>query len=324
MAPPDLALIAALKDGPGAGAVLTLVCAAVMWRANRKARSARMRKAPTALPAPKAELVLSPPPAEPRLPPRADCLEAEPEPRLPHRAAHHSAGRSPERDNTDSGQPAVESTAEASERIAEGRAAGAPSRSLAAKAEGKGPGAKSRKSRSRPPRPLDETLSLTFEPLRFSATLAHAVLPYRLSVTNGGEAPLGPVTIGGDMVAADVAAPPATLSARDAAHLPNLHTLPALAPGETVALRGELRLPLGDIVPLRLGLAALMVPLVRLNIEVREKGRSGRAGAPLSRLAQFVVGEPDEDASERLHPFRLDLGPRSWAVAALGGVDLVA
>ena len=287
--------------------LMLLGMAALLWRRGRMPRpeQAQAQAKPSAPPAPNAPL--GPPlPAEPRPPRRANGPEPEPEPQL----ARHAAPTSAEAD-----------AAGPTDSPAEPRA---PGRSRAAKARAAKSGEKSGGTRAEPPRPLDDTLSLAFEPLRFSATLAHAVLPYRLSVTNGGETALGTITIAGDMIAAEPAAPTGCLTAQDAAHLPSMHSLPTLAPGETAELRGEFRLPLSAITPLRVGGAALMVPLVRLKVEaMSQNGASPQDGA-LCRLAQFVVGEPDDDGADRLHPFRLDLGPRSWAVAALGGLDLVA
>lgn len=160
---------------------------------------------------------------------------------------------------------------------------------------------------------------MRFEPLRFSATLAHAILHYRVSITNGGDTALGPVTLCADMIAADAAHPTEPLAAKEAALLPECHVIATLVPGDTSELRGELRLALKAITPIRVGGASLMVPLVRVKLTGQ-----GEQAAALCRLAQFVIGEPDEAPDGRLHPFRLDLGPCSWPAAAQGGLDLVA
>ena len=331
--PPDLALIAALTGWPGAaGGLLALAIAAMLWRRLRRPLPRPLATTPTALPAPQASIDMGPPPAEPRPPRRVDCREAEAEATLepipgrsPTQAVAAPTAGTREKGGKAGHDPAAEPEAEPSSELA------AEPLATAILARGRNRAAKSRADRSganalkaKPPRPLDETLTLAFEPLRFSATLALAVLPYRISITNGGATALGPVTIAGDMIAAEPAILTGGLTEQDAAHLPLLHTLPQLAPGANAELRGDLRVALGDIAPLRVGAAALMVPLVRLKLEAASGKQTGRKPAFLCRLAQFVVGEPDEAGAERLHPFRLALGPRSWSAAALGGLDLVA
>ena len=187
------------------------------------------------------------------------------------------------------------------------------------------------------PQPLEETLALALHSLRFSATLADAVLTYRLTVTNGGKTALGPVCIAADMIAADPHAPSAPLLEQHAAQLPELHILPVLAPGQTAHLQGELRRPLRTIAPLRVGGAALMVPLIRLKVAAGPLPGAAKAGRrlgktrnpaeqmePLCRLAQVVIGEPDADGSDSLHPFRLDLGPCNWPAVARWVPDMAA
>ena len=79
------------------------------------------------------------------------------------------------------------------------------------------------------------------------------------------------------------------------------HDVAALAPGETVALTGELRLAVADIVPIRHGAAQLFVPLARFRIEP-EAGAS-----PATRV--FVVGQPGARPGDALRPFRIDAMP---------------
>ena len=288
----------------------------LLWRKRRgKALAEAGAEAgiTTALPSPPA---YERPPAEPRLPRRADCSTPIPEP-APARQIEPLAAAEP--------LPAPSRAARRGQTSASSAPASGPK------------AAQQRKPRGKPPcplpRPLDETLSLQFEPLRFSATLAHTVLQYRLCVTNGGKSALGPLRIALDMIAADASLGEQNLSAEAVAALPEHHALPTLAPGETSEVRGELRLALKAITPLRVGVAALMVPLVRLKLEAgvasgaqRKSGRNAasKQETVLTRLAQFVVGEPDEGGAGKLHPYQLDLGPCSWPAAAHAGLDLVA
>ena len=74
-----------------------------------------------------------------------------------------------------------------------------------------------------------------------------------------------------------------------------------LEPGESRIVEGEFRLPFPQIVPIRQGKAAMLLPLARFRLEVE-------GAAPVVRT--FVVGQPG--AAAGLQPFRLDLGPRVY------------
>ena len=138
-----------------------------------------------------------------------------------------------------------------------------------------------------------------------SASLINTTLSYRLAVSNHGAEPLSEVTVAGDMIAAHASRGSAELLA--ASGLPELHRIATLAPGESVTLGGDIRLPLVSITPIRRGNAAFFVPLARL----RARGRS-----PDGRIVEgggtFLVGQ-EPGASKRLQPFRLDLGPRNYS-----------
>ena len=61
-------------------------------------------------------------------------------------------------------------------------------------------------------------------------------------------------------------------------------------------------MPFAQIVPIRQGNAALLLPLARFRLEAD-------GAAPVVRT--FVVGQPS-GANAALQPFRLDLGPRVY------------
>jgi hypothetical protein len=140
-----------------------------------------------------------------------------------------------------------------------------------------------------------------------SASLVNTTLSYRLTVANRGAAPLNDVVVGGDMVGAHASLAPQDLLGPDGAALPELHRVASLAPGETVTLGGDIRLPLVAITPIRRGNAAFFVPLARLR---------ARGSAPDGQVVEgggtFLVGQ-EPGASKRLQPFRLDLGPRNYS-----------
>lgn len=136
--------------------------------------------------------------------------------------------------------------------------------------------------------------------------LVNARLVYRLSLTNLGNASIGPVSIACDIISAH-----ASLSAREQLlfggdKVEPKHQFRSLAPGETVSLTGELQLPIAAILPIRSGNASLFVPLARFHITALDAGQP-----PLVSTRIFVIGENPEQPGRRLRPIRIDLGPRT-------------
>ncbi|MCA1660872.1 MAG: hypothetical protein LC648_01390 [Novosphingobium sp.] len=150
-------------------------------------------------------------------------------------------------------------------------------------------------------------LHLTLEATRMSATLMNTTLAYRLAVTNRSSRVARDVRIEGDMIAAHASRPHEPLFGTFAAVLPELHRVPALAPGESVTLGGEVRLPLVSITPIRRGNAAFFVPLARL----RARGLAP-TGVTVEGGGTYLIGQ-EPGANRKLQPFRLDLGPRNYS-----------
>ncbi len=159
---------------------------------------------------------------------------------------------------------------------------------------------------------LAPALALVLQATRMSATLVNTTLSYRLSITNNGPETLRDVIVAGDMIAAHASRPVEQLLGAGGAALPELHRIAGLAPGESVVLGGDIRLPLVSITPIRSGNAALFVPLARLRARGVATG-----GATIEGGGTFLVGQPGAAAagarSGRLQPFRLDLGPRNYS-----------
>lgn len=152
----------------------------------------------------------------------------------------------------------------------------------------------------------ESPLALHLEPERLSVSLVNATLHYRLTLTNRTAQPLGPIAVAADMIGAHASLAVESQLARDGAGLELRHEVPVLAPGASADLRGELRLPLSEVTPIRAGAATLLVPLVRLRIE-----------APgLARTTAIVVGETPAVAGAPLRPFRLDPGPRIFGAVS--------
>ncbi len=152
--------------------------------------------------------------------------------------------------------------------------------------------------------PLDVALAAR----RMSATLLNTVLNYELVVSNNGSEPIGPVQVGGDMIGAHASLPARSQLELAGQSIEPLHRLESLAPGESVTLTGEFRLPLAAITPIRNGGASLFVPLARFRVEALRSN-----APPLTINRTFVIGESQERPGAALKPFRLDLGPRLYS-----------
>jgi hypothetical protein len=150
-----------------------------------------------------------------------------------------------------------------------------------------------------PSAPRAEALQVALEPVRLSLTLLNAALAYRLEVTNASLAPLEALRIEADMISAH-----ASLGREEQLGGPNgaatTHVVERLDPGESRTIEGEFRLPFAQIVPIRQGNAAMLLPLARIRAQAAGIG-------PVVRT--FVVGQPGAGG---LQPFRLDLGPRIY------------
>jgi hypothetical protein len=157
------------------------------------------------------------------------------------------------------------------------------------------------------PRPLPQPtlgvgpLHVSLEPLRLSLTLLNATLAYRLEVANRG-----PTAVTGLRIAADMISAHASLSREEQLSGPRpdpstVQRIERLEPGESRVIAGEFRLPLVQVLPIRQGNAALLLPLARFRVE-------GDGAEPVVRT--YVVGQPGQGSG--LQPFRLDLGPRIY------------
>lgn len=164
----------------------------------------------------------------------------------------------------------------------------------------------------------DAPFELTLEAERLSVSLLNATLQYRLTLRNRRDEPLAPVRVAADMIGAHAAHPQDGRIVPDSARLETRHAVPGLTVGESVVLRGELRLPLREVTPIRNGAARLLVPLVRMRAE------TGRT----SCTRVIVVGESARVPGGPLRPFRLDAGPRIFGAVdqrqVAGGTELLA
>jgi hypothetical protein len=146
-----------------------------------------------------------------------------------------------------------------------------------------------------------EPLQITLEPLRLSLTLMNATLAYRLEVANRGTAPIVGLTIGADMIAAHASMTREQQLSGPGDGAATVQLIERLEPGESRIIEGEFRVPFTQIVPIRQGNAALLLPLARFRLVAE-------GAAPVVRT--FAVGQLGSKAA--LQPFRLDQGPRVY------------
>ncbi|MBU6268443.1 MAG: hypothetical protein KGN34_12940 [Sphingomonadales bacterium] len=159
-------------------------------------------------------------------------------------------------------------------------------------------------------------LTLEVIPERLTVSLVMATLRYRLRIANKGETALGEVTVSGDMIAAHASRPEREQLGLDDAQLPPRHHFIGLAPGESAEHTGEIRVGLAELEPIRVGSAALFVPLVRFRATA-----VALSGAVIEEPCVIAVGEPPSTSGAGIRPFRLDLGPRLYTAIAARKLD---
>jgi hypothetical protein len=142
---------------------------------------------------------------------------------------------------------------------------------------------------------------------RLTISLVMATLRYRLKIANRGETGLGEVIVRGGMIAAHASLPEHEQLGGERAALDECHHFIGLAPGEAAELTGELRVQLAELAPIRVGNAALFVPLVRFRASA-----VAVSGAVVEVACVLAVGEPPATPGAGIRPFRLDLGPRLY------------
>lgn len=153
---------------------------------------------------------------------------------------------------------------------------------------------------------------LEFQPIAMRLSLVYATLQYRLLLTSQTDIPEGRLL--GDMISAHGSLPQAAQLEPPPEALPLLQTITPMAAGQVLDLKGELRLPLTAVRPVRQGDAAFMVPLVRLALLGNE-----RATPHLELGCVFTIGVPGSGPA--LAPLRLDTGPRDFTTLSAREIE---
>jgi hypothetical protein len=152
---------------------------------------------------------------------------------------------------------------------------------------------------------LKPRLELTLVPIGVATDVAGgAALTFDLTLVNSGSAPARDVLIEAQLINAGpnvdtevgnfFLKPPASGS-----------QVPMIAPMGRTSVRLRVAVPAGDLAPLIVEGRHLLVPIVAINALYRW------SGGELTESSSFLVGRGDGEA-EKLAPFRLDLGARSW------------
>ncbi|MEO9470226.1 hypothetical protein [Parasphingorhabdus sp.] len=137
-----------------------------------------------------------------------------------------------------------------------------------------------------------------------SSTLINAVLNYTVTLSNESGDRLTNLKLSGAMAQAEKDLAMSDLGFSEDV----LHEIAVLDGNETITLTGELRLPLNAIRPIAFKSQALFIPLTRFAVEYQDNDDERHR-----QVAAFVVGREYDPPRPRMAPFRLDLGPRSFA-----------
>jgi len=147
---------------------------------------------------------------------------------------------------------------------------------------------------------------LDIVPERAAATEAEAYVRYALTLTNKG-----------DSDARNIRIDPRLFNAGAEGEMMDFFQGPiheqsgsphvVIAPGQTLKLNGEVAMPKADLREIELGGRRIFVPMVAINVAYDwTGGGSGRTSR------SWLVGREAGTPSEKMGPFRLDLGPRIY------------
>ncbi|MET1755251.1 hypothetical protein ABVV53_07250 [Novosphingobium sp. RD2P27] len=143
---------------------------------------------------------------------------------------------------------------------------------------------------------------MAFAPQAIRLSLVYATLQYELEVVNSGAERLPELQVHADLSSAHASIDTREQLAPSPGQLEVKHTVPALPVGETMHLKGEIRIPLQQIRRLMKGNAQFFVPLARFCFCSPE-------GEAVRRV--FTVGQHNPNGSGALASVRLDAGPRN-------------
>lgn len=152
---------------------------------------------------------------------------------------------------------------------------------------------------------------LAADAVKLTRSMAYATLDYQVTLFNRAASAACDIVLSADLVTAHGGAPMESQLASTAQSLEQRHVFARISPGQTVRHQGKLQIPLAQARIIRQGSASLIVPLLRVRLDREGDG-------PVVRT--FVIGQ-GIPGGERVAPFRLDDGPRSYAPVAARALD---
>lgn len=153
------------------------------------------------------------------------------------------------------------------------------------------------------PRPW---LELDIAPERAAATDSEVYVRYALTLTNRGEADAGNIRIDPRLFNAGAEGEMAAFF-RGPIHDESGSPHVVLQPGRSIKLNGQVAMPNSELREIELEGRRIFVPMVAINVAYDwAGGGSGRTSR------SWLVGREAEVPSEKMGPFRLDLGPRIY------------
>jgi hypothetical protein len=172
-----------------------------------------------------------------------------------------------------------------------------------------------------------EAMGLDFElvPSFLRISLVFATLGYTLRLSNPGDADSIPLVLHGDLASAHSGADRRGQIAPHRSTLSMLHQVPAIAPGQSVDVKGELRLPLSAIVPIGQGGMEFMVPLIRFALlPARGEGvrRTFMLGLAEASMDHVSIRIDSKSADYRALAIREVEAARAFPLAPAGTIGL--
>jgi hypothetical protein len=148
-------------------------------------------------------------------------------------------------------------------------------------------------------------LDVDIRPERAAALEDGAMVHYSLILTNNGDAPAGNIRIDGRMFNASAD------GAVDAFFREPIHEVSGsphvfIAPGQSIALDGQIGMPKDELEGIEVQGRVIFVPLVAINVAYDWEGGAGRTST------SWVVGRQASSPEAKMGAFRLDLGPRIY------------
>ena len=145
-------------------------------------------------------------------------------------------------------------------------------------------------------------LRIAFVAETAGSTLLNAVLGYRITLHNDGTETLKDLALSGLLAQASGDVPRSGTGAMQA-----IGNADSIAPGQSVELKGEIRLPLAQIEPISYNRQSLFVPVVHFICAY-----AGNSSERREERHSFIVGREHEPPRAKMAPFRLDQGPRNF------------